>query len=188
MEVPDEIKRMEEQGKTFTRKEVEAFATCSADIRDRALFVTLYLTNSRVSEIVRRLRKNQIIFMAREGKEDLVFNGLWTEKNPSHPLRTIPIPVEKEKPLVDVLMRYLATVRSDDAVLFPISRQRAWSILKRLCGERCHFLRHTRLSHLVTFYGLNETTLMRMAGWRSRKMVDTYAHFGWEDISAMMRR
>jgi len=175
-----------DKSKTFTKNEIITLASSpSYSLRDRALFTALYLSNSRVSEIVRRLRKNQIRFLELDGKEIMLFTELWTEKNKTHPLRVVPVNVERESILIEILKGYMLTIQEEDSLLFPISRQRAWSIVKRMSGERCHYLRHSRLSHL-TIDGLPTEALKRLAGWSDARMLDTYSHLRWSDIARLM--
>lgn len=177
---------MDENTKAFTYNEVVDIATdVTKPIRDRALFVTEYLSNSRVSEIVRRLRKNQIRLVDHKDTQFLMFTELYTEKNKSHPLRNIPVNIAKEKELVNVVMQYIDPMQEND-ILFDISRVHAWRIMKVLHGRSNHFQRHTRITHLATIYGLNGTSIQRMAGWASPDMMNTYAHLVWQDIAGLM--
>lgn len=175
-----------EKDNIFSREEVLKLASRPMfSARDRCLFAVLYLSNSRISEIVRRLKKKQIRFVYRREKEFMVFTGLYTEKNPEHPLRTVPVNIEREKELVGIVKSYIHTL-SDDDILFPISRQQAWKIIKKMSGQRCHFLRHTRLTHLTVEYGLGSEAIKRLAGWRSDRMLKEYTHLQWKDIAGMM--
>ncbi len=170
---------------TFSRSEIVSFASGSANLRDRALFATLYLTNSRVSEIVKRMKKRQILFTELKGKKVLLFTELWTQKNPDHPLRTVPVIIEKEQELVKVISLYISLYK-DSEILFNISRQQAWYLMKRLCGQRCHYLRHSRITHLVVVFGINPEIIRRMAGWKDYQMLEHYSHLSWKDIASSM--
>lgn len=173
--------------RVFSREEVILLATNPEhSLRDRALFVTLYLSNSRVSEIVKRLRRMDIKQTDVEGEPFLMFTHLFTCKNKQHPERNIPIKIERERELVNVLAEYLALFDTGEAILFDMTKQRAWQLMKRMCGQRTHYIRHTRLTHLVTEYGLTETALTKMAGWSNSKPAVVYIHLGWKDIAKMM--
>lgn len=178
--------KAEEKAKTFTYNEVISIALkTDKSLRDRALFVVEYLSNSRVSEIVRRLRKNQISITEHKGVKFLMFTELHTEKNKQHPLRNIPINIEKEKTLVNILLEYIIPFQDND-VLFDISRVHAWRLMKALHGHTNHFQRHTRITHLITIYQLNDASIVKMAGWADPSMMKTYAHLVWQDIAGMM--
>jgi site-specific recombinase XerC len=177
---------MKELEKAFTYGQVIEIATNrDKPLRDRALFVAEYLSNSRVSEIVRKLRKIQIQVTEFKGKRFLMFNDLSTSKNKKHPLRNIPVNIEREKALVDVLTEYMQGFE-DDELLFDVSRVQAWRIMKGLHGHTNHFQRHTRITHLATIYGLSAISIQRMAGWTNLAPMSVYAHLVWQDIAGMM--
>jgi site-specific recombinase XerD len=46
-----------------------------------------------------------------------------------------------------------------------------------------HLLRHFRLTHLVTVYGMDGNYLKRFAGWGDVKMASHYVSFGTEDMA-----
>ena len=178
-------KIIQEKDKAFSRDQIKFISQQETSLRNQALFSILYLTNSRVSEITKRLRKNQIEIKNMNSKRYILFKDLHTEKNRQHPLRNIPVLIEKEHPMADIVLKYIE-LYNDNNLLFPISRQRAWQIIKKMCGQRCHYLRHSRLTHLMTEYGIGEVLLSRMAGWKDTRMATTYVHLSWQDAAEMM--
>ena len=189
MEQPDQefndVKDVIEGKEAFTWEDIDTILAGNHDIRDKALFAVLYLTNSRVSEIVGRLKKHQITHSSIGDKEFVIFEGLYTEKNALHPRRNIPINVEKEASRLSVVNEYISIFEPQD-ILFDIGRHWAWAVIKRMSGERCHYLRHSRLTHLRVRYGLGIDVLARMAGWQDARMGMRYAHLSWHDIGMMM--
>jgi integrase len=174
----------------LSRAEILAVALGPGKLRHRALFTILYLSNCRVSEIMRRLKKKDIITETIQDTDGLnrpymLFTNLYTAKNRQHPLRNIPVNILKEQQLADVVNEYLAEYNDED-ILFDFSIQRAWQIIKKLANIKPHILRHSRLTHLVTEYGLSDSALKRMAGWSDTRMSATYTHLNWRDIARMM--
>lgn len=100
--------------------------------------------------------------------------------------RSIPILNSNEdKPFIDIFLNYVNKLDEDD-YLFPITRQAAYNILKKV-GLFCHYLRHIRLTHLVTDYNFNEEHLMKFTGWADGRQSSTYVHLNVEDLINKMR-
>jgi site-specific recombinase XerD len=164
-------------------------------LRDRALFCLLYLTGARIGELVKRLKKGDFEFVSVRSKPFLIVE-LYTEKNRRHPIRKIPIPVEKEKQLIDFVTEYLDKLEGD-SVVFNFTIQRAWQITKNVLDNHKkkyknkfmnanHFLRHCRLTHLVTIYDFTDQDLVRFAGWTNSIPATTYAHLRYKDLARKM--
>jgi len=149
--------------------------------RDRALVSSLYLTGARISEIVRKLRKNQIKI---RGKF-LIVEGVPILKRREKEFlkRNIPINMEKERPFVNIFLRWYESCPTP--ILFNISRIHAWRIINKV-GLFPHYLRHLRLSHLVTEYGFNSSELRHFTGWKEETTASWYVHLRTEDLMRKM--
>ena len=165
----------------FTQEEIYNIAKGVENKRDRALFIIYYLTGGRASEIVGELRKKDIKFT-----NDFMLVKTKTLKNRNVDRRILPIPISKEKHLVDLFMEWYDIINRDDVPLFRIGRKRTWQIIRQICGERTHFLRHTRFTHLVTIYDFNDSQLQKFAGWSDTRPASIYTHLKWEDLGKKM--
>jgi integrase len=168
--------------------------------RDRALFCFLYLTGARVEEVVRGkkkfgVKKKDLEVVKIDGKDFLVVS-LYTLKNRKHPMRKVPIPIEKEGELVKYVLDYVKNLNSDD-YLFPFTKQRAWQIIRFILRKfkkksknkfmnANHYLRHCRLTHLVTIYDFTDQELVKFAGWSSSAPAVVYSHLRFKDLARKM--
>lgn len=168
--------------------------------RDRALFCFLYLTGARVEEVVRGkkklgVKKKDLELVKIDGKDFLVVS-LYTLKNRKHPIRKVPIPIEKEGELVKYILDYVKNLNGSD-YLFPFTKQRAWQIVrfilikfKKRSNNKFmnanHFLRHCRLTHLVTIYDFTDQDLVKFAGWGSSAPAAVYSHLRFKDLARKM--
>jgi len=165
-------------------------------IRDRALFSLLYLTGARIGEIVKRVKKKDFEFIRFQNKQFMIVE-LYTEKNRLHPLRRTPISIEKEKELVDYVTQYMENLEDED-YLFPFTKQRAWQIInlilrynkprnrKNKFMNANHFLRHCRLTHLVTNYDFTDQDLVQFTGWANSIPAKSYMHLRFKDLARKM--
>lgn len=173
-------------------EEILSIATGGAPLEHRALFCVLYLSNSRVSEIVRRLRKKQIRKITKGSRDWLMFYNLYTEKNQDHPPRTVPVSLPglaNEGILAGVVQEFIDKFGDDD-VIFNFSRVHAWRVIQGLVTVRekfrPHFLRHSRITHLEAIYGISGPPIWRITGWKDGKMEGRYTHLNIHDLMEMM--
>jgi hypothetical protein len=180
-----------------------------SDVRERALFVTAYLTAGRINEMLPKrhilrqrlvketgvlmqwkeeisypgITRKDIDFFKHNGREFVVVTML-NEKNRKRHFKKVPFPIERESELVPFITDYIRLLNPDDP-LFPFTRVTAWNIMKKL-GFNPHYMRHTRITHWVTVYHLQSTMIVRLAGWTDARPFDRYAHLVWEDIADSM--
>jgi len=160
--------------------------------RDRALFILLYLTGCRIRELVRKkdkvtgrwrksIIKNDIQLTERNGRKILLIN-LRNQKNRERKRKDIPIPLDiKENALFfNMLTDYINSL-GNESELFPMSYQNAYLVVSKL-GFNPHFIRHIRLTHLVTKYGFKEHQLRIYAGWTDSRPAKNYLEMVWEDL------
>lgn len=115
----------------------------------------------------------------KEGRTFLLVT-LPNRKNRKLKIKKLAIPIDKEGELIDFLYEYLGTKEYNEP-LFPFTPQRAWQILRKY-GYNPHYLRHVRLTHLVTVYNFNEHMLRRFAGWTDTRPARFYIEIKWQDF------
>ena len=99
--------------------------------------------------------------------------------------RNILIPIEKEKEFIKIVVDYINTLEAND-LLFDMTRQRAWQIIKDNTGLFNHLFRHMRATHLTTDYGFSAQELKQFFGWASTTQADVYSHLSQIDIARKM--
>lgn len=173
-------------------KEVIDIAEEIIDERTRCLFVLTYLTAGRLQELVRYTHKKEnrdsikssdIEIQDIESRKILLIN-LRNEKNKDKHRKDIPIPldIEENKMLFNLVVPYLNTIEKNGE-LFPFTYKRAYAILNKVNPEwNPHYLRHIRLTHLVTIYGYREYQLTMYAGWSDPRPAKHYLQMRWQDL------
>lgn len=174
-----------------TVKEIIDLASEITSDRERCLFVLTYLTAGRMQELVRynhnkenrsSIKGSDISLIEKEGRKILLIN-LRNEKNKEKHRKDIPIPldIEENKKLFNLIVPYLNEVQKEE--LFPFSYKRAYALLNKIKEEwNPHFIRHIRLTHLVTVYGYREYQLTMYAGWTDPRPAKHYLQMRWEDL------
>jgi integrase len=160
--------------------------------RDRCLFILTYLTAGRLQEIVRysrggekrsSIRLDDLNITEVKGNKVLLIN-LRNEKNLTKHRKDIPVPLNliENRKLYNLMVDWLSSVE-DKGEIFPISYPRAYKILTKINPDwNPHWLRHLRLTHLVTNYKYREHQLMLYAGWSDPRPAKNYLEMRWEDL------
>jgi integrase len=174
----------------------------------KALFYFLYLTGCRITEAL-NVRAKDVTLETLPEVGDILRVHLLTLKNKLHKVRDIPVVIsDKEKPMVDYVVWYLGQRQGEiydpDIKVFTFSRQNAWNKLaskqitmrathgKELIEDytfkiRPHYLRHCRATHLVNYFGFDDTKLVRYFGWTNSKPAQTYVKLNWMDLARAMK-
>jgi integrase len=177
-------KRHPRQMSIYNREDFVFMVEQIHDLRLKALVCIVYLTNSRISEIVNKVKKKQIKEIIQEGKLFVYVHGLTALKRKDVIQRSIPILIEKERIFYDPIESYIYNLEDDD-ILFPFGRVRAYQLISKL-GIFPHLLRHIRLTHLATDYGLTGPELQQMAGWTDIRPTSFYVHLNAKHIAKKM--
>jgi integrase len=192
-------KRKPEQHPVPSQKEMTHLIKQCPSLRDSALLSILYLTGARISEILMEVRPTDIELTKLGEQNILIIHNLPVlkrnrkKKNSKEEpprirghrvpaiRRNVPVPYDKEREACDCLLAFAKT-QPPDAPLFHITRARAWQIIKKYLYFP-HFLRHTRSTHLVTYYGLNEMELTKFIGWKKTAEAGRYSHLQYKDLA-----
>ena len=89
--------------------------------------------------------------------------------------------------LAQIIIQYLSLYKDEDgnvknALLFPITRQQAYRLIKKYTGKWCHFFRHMRATHNVQRDKMNAFLLAKSMGWKKTAMTDQYVHLYTDDL------
>lgn len=130
-----------------------------------------------------------------EEKKILWVKGIPTFKTGNRPGRDVWVIVDgyNEKPLVEIVWRYVKAVRKkygDDAPLFPITRQGAYMAFRKELGVNAfpHKLRDLRATKDAVTYGLDAKDLQEKFNWARPEMAMYYGRKNKTDIIAKMKR
>ena len=166
--------------KIATESDVKVIASNIPDIRTRALFIMLYLTAGRVSEVCGELKKKNIALQYKHNRAVMLIN-MPNRKHRKRHFKDIPIPLDKEGVLVKFLNEYLKDLYMED-ILFNFGIIRSYQLIRGATGFNNHWIRHLRLTHLVLNYDFNEQLLVKFAGWTNSLPAKEYMEIRWSDI------
>jgi len=161
-------------------KEVLKLAESILDVRTRALFSLLYLTAGRISEVL-DITIEDIIPTTKKDRPVWEIN-LINLKNKNRKMKKILVTLDREENIIlaRYVNEYVKTLTGKK--LFTFSKQRAWQLLDKHTGFNCHFIRHIRLTHLVTEYNFTDRLLVLYAGWEDSKPGKHYINLRTDDL------
>lgn len=169
----------------MTRKELAEKIGRASTLKKRAFLSFLYVTATRINEVIKIIKANDVELKQFNKQDFLVINQVPTLKRKLKVKRNIPIPILREEYFVNFIVEYVDTLQGDD-VLFDFSPEYAWKIVNQCTGMFPHYLRHLRLTNLVTDYGLTTSELRQFTGWTNDSPASVYVHLGWQDIAKKM--
>lgn len=163
-----------------TENDIKVIVANIQDLRTKALFIMLYLTAGRVTEVCGELRKKNIELKYKRNRAVMLIS-MPNRKHRTRHFKDIPIPLDKEGVLVKFLNEYLKTKYMDD-VLFKFGKIRAYQLVRGATGFNNHWIRHLRLTHLILNHDFNEQLLVKFAGWTNSLPAKEYMEIRWGDI------
>ena len=201
--LPRAKKRRVKDMQIITREEVTHIIKNIKEPKARALAAVLYLSGARITEIVGEkeydegvrsliayaippLIKKEVTYAEHNGVSFIVLRNVQVLKQRSKVLRSVPIPIGKEKELVVLLEEYVKGVVGLDTPLFGFGRNMAHRIIKKHTGFFPHYFRHLRASHLVTDYDFKEGQLKEFFKTKDPKWADWYVHLSITDVMNKM--
>lgn len=126
------------------------------------------------------IRRDNISWMYKEGRRIMVIS-MQNRKNRRMKRKRIPIPYDKEKELLDMLVEFLDKLQPDES-LFPFGKGKAEKIIKEATGMNPHFLRDIRATRLVIDYNFNEYKLVKYMGWSDGRPASRYVILNTDSI------
>jgi integrase len=145
------------------------------DTRSKALCTTTYGTGARVGEVIQLVKEDIVL------EEEHLLISLPTLKNRLHPRRIIPIHRKNESWVIEPILKWKELCDTDK--LFNFSSRRARHLIQKELKVHPHFLRHSRLTHLVKIWQFDSHRLQLFAGWSNPKPAQVYVHLDWKDIA-----
>ena len=167
-------------GRIPTEGDIRTITVNIKDIRTRALFILLYLTAGRITEVCGDLKKRDLTIETRHQRMLLLIN-MPNRKHKTRHYKEIPIPADNHGLYLKLLNEYLKTKENDD-ILFPFGKIRAYQLIRAATGFNNHWLRHLRLTHLIINFDFNEFMLMKYAGWTNTSPAKSYTELRWGDF------
>jgi len=181
-----------------TRQDIKDAAFYIPNLAYRSLFILLYLSGCRVTELVgekkrnvwwktkaepwwhkktvepniRGIRRDDITRDYIKGKDMLMLN-ITNRKSKERRRKIIPISVQVEKELIRMLDMYLNQLGPQE-LLFKFGKTRAYQVLQKYVEMNPHWLRHIRCTHLVTNYDFSEQHLVQYLGWADGRQAKHY--------------
>jgi len=125
------------------------------------------------------IRKKDIVQTIVAGKNVLEVH-MANRKHRKHKRKVVPIPIDREPLLIDILRNYVSKLDEEDP-LFSFTVGKARNILATV-DMNPHFLRDIRLTHMVTMYGFNVFQLVRFAGWTTISPAERYVMMSTKDL------
>lgn len=165
------------------------------------LFKVLYYYGLRIGEGL-ELKAKDFKTREHEGAEYLIVRTR-TEKNRRQPFRELASPIKYgEGGISNHVLTYLDGLNHEEKLFSDVpSRNRAANVFRtqkidldaidyksrniiHLPGFRLHphYLRHCRLTHLVTEYDYNVVQLTQFAGWTDFKPATIYLQLNWRNL------
>lgn len=172
------------------------------ETRDLALMCILYISTSRVSEIVRSIvkggyslsiQKKHFIDNARKNYIMLrmvpIHKRMRIETIEDYPKRVeIPLPLKGGLTLfTDPIVKYLSLLEDEDE-LFKFRTRRAWTIVNFVSGEFPHYLRDMGLKMWLRVFDRDIVRLQHFSGHKEIKNLARYLQSTWLESSKKILR
>lgn len=137
--------------------------------------------NKKVYEVQPGVLKRQVQ-QIQQGDKRIVLIRLRNLKNRTKKEKDIPITIDNPEntEMLKIFADYTNSLFPHEE-LFPFEYHNAWRIISA-SGYNCHFLRHIRLTHLVTLHDFTDQQLRIFAGWSDSRPSKSYIEANWTDL------
>ena len=183
-----------------TKQQLIHLISIVPNLKHQALFILLYITGCRISEITGRTQqgktlhepiyKHQVELKEEEGRQTFIIQNVKVLKRRTTTIirKTIRLPIDPEKQFLEPLMTYIDTLEMDEP-LFNYHPGYVWELAKKYFGQNYfpHFFRHTRATRLASDYGFNAIELATFLGWGDTRVAMTYTHLSTQDLAKKIR-
>lgn len=160
------------------------------------LLSSWFLIGRRTTEML-SLKKKQIGMDSTKQTPVLKFSDVIILKKKSgfktkneklqHPRNSVPVHITQsiEKELAQILFNYVNTISDEEELLFPITRQRAWQIVKQHLGQEYypHWIRHSRVTDTILRKKWREPIAVKFFAWTDSRQLGTYAEIKYDDLA-----
>lgn len=169
----------------------------------KVFFTLLYLTGCRVTEIlgngsnINCLHKEQFIRKEIKIRDDLSIPILLIVEVPTLkkkrfgqiPTKPVPIFLNKEPEMSQIIIDHLNTIVNVKAPIFGFGKRRAQQLIKKYFGDNwyLHFIRKSRITHLVEIYGWNDWEVKKFINWSDTRPMTSYVNLSIKDIVKKMQ-
>ena len=153
------------------------------NLRDKALSSFLYLTGSRVGEVVFRFKVKNLTIEKRGERLFYVFH-MYVQKRREEFYRKVGIPYDNNEELMDNILNYIKRYRlTDEDYMFEIHQRTALRLVHKWFGFNTHFMRHVRITHLFSEFGFSEQEVKQFVGWKDTRPASTYIDLNWQQTA-----
>lgn len=172
-----------------------------ANDRARILAAVLYLTGSRITEIVggtskytdkktRKVKQRKVKgfrpvqLVKNEEKNIWRFEALEVIKKRKKIGKRIAVVAPWHNDLVDLIQNYIRGIPREQRV-FQMTRQGAWKMFVNAYPENplwCHYFRHAHVTHLIREGGMNHVMAGKQMDWDNISHLSTYTKYDISDI------
>ncbi len=163
-----------------TIQQIKELCLSQPDERTRALFAMTYITAGRISEIL-EIKKSDMKPEQVDGRKVLLIR-MPNRKSRKYKHKEIGIPIDTHNDFIRIIGTYTNQLQPEET-LFPISKTRAYKILKDHYNINPHYLRHVRVTHFIRDYELDPYSIQAITGWSNLLPLESYKHLKWKDAT-----
>lgn len=165
-----------------TQEKIIQLGNSFDQLQHKILFFLLYLTAGRISEVM-ALKRDNFQFVVRNNRPIMLID-MPNRKHKKRKTKTLGIPLDAETDITKPVAEYITHGVGE---LFTFrSVRRAEQILEKI-DMNPHWIRHIRLTHLLTIYDFKETQQQFYAGWTDTRPAAIYTELDWYDLTKKIK-
>lgn len=150
----------------------------------RALFSILYVTGARIKEVIDASQRKDFVLGEVKFKGEPIkclIITLLNEKNKKRTKKRLPIRIDREKPFIRHIWGFIKDMDLE-SYIFDFGYSWAYKRLWKATGMNPHFIRHIRMTHLVTRYDFSQTKMIKWSGWTDARPSENYMELRMSDL------